>query len=522
MNGLLRISCGWLALALLTLAAWGSVSAGAGPIVKQRTESAIEIDLGMIVDDFVPPLEALAAAEDETAPAKIRALMGLLGLNALDRLHIESSVNDERGISSLTVTLDPSADGGFLGDVFAIPTSRFGFGRYLKEDEAILVVYAAGIGERIAAFEAMFARPELRELAPMAPTDPLSLTAMWGVDARKDILPFLSGELGLIVFPCGADEECEVPKAALVLGLTDGPAFRETILNILGNILGEEPAAELRAMEGEPAGSFTFYPVMPGVSYAIAPDFGIVTTDPELLKEVVARRKGGFPTIDASSYVRVNGDLLVEMLAGLVAKAGADSPQAGIVAEVLRVVGEEPVGTIELTGKTSGGRAELEVRAPSSLYAAEYRFLKELFAAAPELAALDAQGKDLHAIVHEVDAALTRYGEEHDGTFPLNFEELVAAGYLDAVPDLTETPLGQYVDGGYTYLPLLDETGSVAGHYFFVYGAGENSGHDVFTPENLEANASTFRVAKDGARDGVVGFSFDGVAIEHVEAWNRE
>jgi hypothetical protein len=521
MNGLLRIICGWLALALLTLAAWGSVSASGGPIVKQRTESEIEIDLGMIVDDFVPPLEALAAAEDEDAPEKIRALMGLLGIGALDRLHVKSSVNDERGVSSMTLTLDPSTDGGFMGDLFAIPTSRFGFGRYLNEDEAVLVVYLAGIGERLEAIEALFSRPELRQLAPMAPTDPLSLTAMWGVDARKDILPLLSGELDLFVFPCAEDEECEVPKAALVLGLTDGPAFRETLLDILGNMLGEERGAELRAMEGEPAGSFTFYPVMPGVSYAIAPDFGIVTTDPDRLKTVVGRRKGGFPTIEATSYVRVNGDLLVSMLAGLVAKAGAESPQAGIVAEVLRSVGEEPIGTIELTGKTGGGRLELEVRAPASLYAAEYRFLKELFTAAPKLAALDAQGEDLHAIVHDVDVALTRYGEEHDGTFPASLEELVEAGYLDAVPDLTPTPLGQYVDRGYTYLPLRDESGTVVGHYFFVYGVDENAGHDVFTAENL-TDAAEFRVAKDGERDGVVGFSYDGVAIGHMEEWNRD
>jgi hypothetical protein len=521
MNGLLRVSCGWLALALLTLAAWGSVSAGGSPILKQRTESEIEIDLGMIVDDFLPPLEALAAVEDETAPEKIRALMGLLGVDALDRLHVHTSVNDERGVSSVTLTLDPSADGGFLADLFSIPTSRFGFGRYLNEDEAVLVVFLAGIGERLEALEAMFARPELRQLAPMAPTDPLSLTAMWGFDARKDILPLLSGELDLIVFPCAEDEECEVPKAVLALGLTDGPAFRETLLNILGNMLGPERGAELRAMEGEPAGSFTFYPVVPGVSYAIAPDFGIVTTDPDRLKTLVGRRKGGFPTIEATTYVRVNGDLLVKMLAGVVAKAGADSPQAGVVAEVLRVVGEEPVGTIELTGKTGGGRLEMEVRAPTSLYDAEYRFLKEFLTAAPQLAALDSQGEDLQAIVHAVDVALTRYGEEHDGTFPSSLAELVEAGYLDAVPDLTPTPLGQYVDRGYTYLPLQDETGSVVGHYFFVYGVDESAGHDVFTPDNL-TDPADFRVAKDGENDGVVGFSFDGIAIDHVEVWNRE
>jgi hypothetical protein len=513
-----RIFCGWLVV-VMACGAWGTVSAAGGPIVKQRTESEIEIDLGMIVDDFVPPLLELAAADDEAAPEQIEALMSLLGVGALDRLHVRSSIDDKRAVASLTVTLDPSADGGFLGDLASIPTSRFGFGRYLDENEPVLVVFVAGIGERIRALEAMFARPELRQLAPMAPTDPLGLTAMWGVDAHADILPHLSGELDLIVFPCREGEDCEIPGAALVLGLTDGPAFRETLLDIFANILGPEVGDELRATPGEAAGPFTFYPVMPGVAYAIAPDFGIVTTDPDRLKSLVGRRKGSFPSIEATSYVRVDGDLLMTMLSGLLEKAGADSPEAGIVAEILNVVGEEPVGTIEMTGRTGGGRLELEIRNPTSIYDAEYRLIKEFFLAAPELAAAESEPDELPAIVQEVDEALTRYGEEHDGTFPASLDELAEAGYLDAVPSIPPAPLGQYADGAYTYLPLRDDTGEVVGHYFFVYGGGENTGHDVFTPDNLAADPADFRVAKDGQNDGVLGFSYDGVALDHVREW---
>jgi hypothetical protein len=123
--------------------------------------------------------------------------------------------------------------------------------------------------------------------------------------------------------------------------------------------------------------------------------------------------------------------------------------------------------------------------------------------------------------VGQVDEALTRYGQEHDGTFPASLDELVEAGYLDALPDLAPTPLGVYVDGGYTYVPLRDESGTVVGHYFFVYGVDENAGRDVFTPDNL-AEPEDFRVAKDGENDGVVGFSFDGVALEHVEDWSGD
>ena len=62
----------------------------------------------------------------------------------------------------------------------------------------------------------------------------------------------------------------------------------------------EHCGKEIKA-PGEAAGPFTFYPVMPGVAYAIAPDFGIVTTDPDRLKSLVGRRKGSFPTIEATS-----------------------------------------------------------------------------------------------------------------------------------------------------------------------------------------------------------------------------
>jgi len=521
MKGLLRISCVWLVIALLTLGAWEAVSAAGGPIIKQRAESELEIDLGMIVDDFAPLLAQLAAAEDETAPEKIRALMGLLGLDALDRLHLHSKVDDERVFASMTVTLDPSSDGGLLSDAFSVPTSRFGFGRYLREDETALVVFAAGIGERIGAIEKMFSRPEMRQLVPMAPTDPLSFTAMWGVDMRKDILPFLSGELDLILFPCREGQECEVPNVALVLGLTDGPAFRDSVLTILTNIMGEESGAELRAMEGETAGSFTFYPVWPGFTYAIGPDFGIVTTDPEGLKTLVGQsRRGDFPAVEATSYVWANGDLVMTMVSALAEKASAESAEAGVFAEVLRAVGEEPIGTLEMTTSTGNGKLEMELDLPSTLYAAEYRFLKELLTAAPKLQAISSPEDDLRGVVGQVDEALTRYGQEHDGTFPASLDQLVEEGYLSALPDLAPTPLGEYVDGGYTYVPLRDETGTVVGQYFFVYGVDESAGHDVFTSENL-ADPENFHVGKDGENDGVVGFSFDGVALEHVEHWGE-
>ena len=75
------------------------------------------------------------------------------------------------------------------------------------------------------------------------------------------------------------------------------------------------------------------------------------------------------------------------------------------------------------------------------------------------------------------------------------------------------------------YAPVMfsvrDDSGAVVGHYFFVYGGGENTGHDVFTEENL-ADPESFRVGQDGENDGVAGFSYDGIALDHVQEWGGD
>jgi hypothetical protein len=60
----------------------------------------------------------------------------------------------------------------------------------------------------------------------------------------------------------------------------------------------------------------------------------------------------------------------------------------------------------------------------------------------------------------------------------------------------------------------------VAGYYFFVYGMGEGTGYDVFTPENL-SDPEHFAAGHDGKPDGVVNFCYDGTAVEQVDAWRE-
>jgi len=521
MKAELKTFCGCLAIALLAFGAGVSMSEAGNPIIKQRSESEVEIDLGMIVEDFMPHIIELMGAEDPAVAEQARALMNLLGVSALDRFHVTSSINDDWTRCSMSITLDPELEGGLLADLFAVPPSRFQFSRYLEKEELVMVLFSAGLSERIEAFNKLLGQPEFRELAPMIPSDPLAITGMWGIDARKDILPLLSGELDLIMFSCGEGEACEIPKVALIMGLTDGLAFRGTMLDMVENIMGPEKGAELREMPGEKAGEFTFYPLWQGLSYAIAPDFGIITTDTELLKEIVSRDAKRPEPIEATMFVHLNGDRLVEMLSGVLAQQAGDSEEMVYVLEILDAVGEEPIGTMEFTGRTGEGRLDMEFEHPTSLYAAYYRMWKGMIAAAPKLAAMAAGQQGLQDVVRLVDGALTTYGLEHDGTFPESLEAFVEAGYLEALPDLEPTPLGEYLDGGYTYLPLRDESGKVAGYYFFMYGGDESGGHDVFTQENL-ADLDNFMIGKDGKKDGVPNFSYDGIAIGHVEQWNAD
>jgi hypothetical protein len=521
MKASLRIVCGWIVVTLLVFGAALQTAEAGNPIIKQRSEGEVELDIGMIVEDFMPPLIEMMTMEADMEPEKVQALVNLLGLSALDRFHAKSSINDEWVRASMSITLDPQMEGGLLGDLFAVQPGSFGFGRYLEGQETAMVLYSAGMVERIEAFNKLLGQPEFRELAPMVPSDPLAMTNMWGIDARKDILPLLSGEFDLIIFPCEDGEECMIPKVALVMGLTDGPAFRSTILGLMENIMGPEKAAELREVPGEPAGGFTFYPMWQGMSYAIAQDYGVMTTDTELLKKLVSSKPKKSEQKEATFFMHLNGDLLVGMLNGLMAQKAAESPETAYFSEILQAVGEEPIGSLEFTGRTGNGRLDMEFEHPASVYAAYYRMWKGMIAAAPKMAALEAKQQGAQGVVAVVDGALTQYGIDHDGVFPDSLDKLVGAGYLEELPDLVPTPLGEYLEGGYTYLPLRDGSGTVVGHYFFVYGGGEGSGHDVFTEENL-ADPTAFRVGKDGVKDGVPNFSYDGVALEHVEQWGAD
>ena len=110
-----------------TLAAGGATSAGAAddPILRLDSTTDLEVDLGMIVDDFLPLLLAQAEAEDPEEARKLKAFVGLLGLEALDRLHLHAVSDGEETVTEMAVTLDPGADGGLLASKPYVASGRY-------------------------------------------------------------------------------------------------------------------------------------------------------------------------------------------------------------------------------------------------------------------------------------------------------------------------------------------------------------------------------------------------------------
>jgi len=270
------------------------------------------------------------------------------------------------------------------------------------------------------------------------------------------------------------------------------------------------------------AGDFTLRVLPMGVATAVSDDYLVVGTNAEHMRELLAHPAGDMKVVEALRYTWVNGDLLAPMLVSL-GELGKHGEESGdpMQTALLQVLDEGPVGTAEFAMNARPGRIELKLDYHGSPLGLQYRIYRAMMAAMPAQVALETQDQRYTQDVAGIDAAMTIYGIDHDGVFPEHVQDLVADGYLDEFPDLQPTPLGHYLEGGYTYVPLRNEDGAVTGYYFFVFGVNPHAGYDVFTPENL-ASPEHFQIGRDGIPDGVVSFCYDGTAVDQVEQWRQE
>ena len=492
------------------------------PFLKMDSSAEIEIDLQQVVADFVPPLLDMMAIENEQEAAWVQGLLDLVGINSLDRIHGKSRSDLEGGHATSTITLLPESEGSLLVRTTTMKAGRVHFARYLVRDQVALLSAVTNLHETVEVLLDLLTEPRLQEKLPLVSEDQDGREVIGGVPVREDILPLLGGELDLVVFASQLEAMLPLPDVLLVLGAMDGEALQERILDILADRVGADIPDMMASLPGEKVGDFTLRVLPMGLATAVSNDYLVVGTDAEHMRELLARPGGDMKAVEALRYIRVNGDLLAPMLVSLgeLGKHG-EEPGDPMQTALLQALEEGPLGNAEFAMNARPGRIEVKLDFQGSPLSLQYRIYRAMMAAMPAQVALEAQDQRYTQDVAAIDAAMTIYGIDHDGVFPEHAQDLVAEGYLDEFPDLKPTPLGHYLEGGYTYVPLRDEDSVVTGYYFFVFGVNPHAGYDVFTPENL-ASPDHFRIGRDGIPDGVVSFCYDGTAVDQVEQWREE
>jgi hypothetical protein len=390
----------------------------------------------------------------------------------------------------------------------------------VRPDEAVLVASFESFAQA-----AGWALEELTELEAdgpfrIAPPGADSSVARIATDLQRDVMPLLSGEMDILLFPADPEKASKIPPMALVFGSTDGARLLDRVFGLLAPKLGEEQIEAMKSMPAETVGEFAFHSLPVGWSYAVSPEFLIVTSDTARLRGMLAEPAGSLSVPPGWHYLRVDGKFVADMLAAKMGAGNLSDPDAQLKAETLQAITKASAGAIEIFTTSEPNRWTIDMRQQGSVMDLQYAALREILQAAPRMKALELRGKRYREAVAMMDKAMTRYGEEHEGVFPKKLESLVKEGYLDALPDLKTTPLGVYVEGSYTYLPLRDEDGVVTGYYYFVYGVDPNGGHDILTPGSV-ADPGDFVAARDGKPDGIVSFCYDGTAVRQVEAWGE-
>ncbi|MEZ4386871.1 MAG: hypothetical protein R3D98_04720 [Candidatus Krumholzibacteriia bacterium] len=514
------------------LLGWGGLAtaqAPADPILKFDSSSKVELDLSAMVDDLMPLLRnALEEAGDDDRQT-ITMLIDLLGVEALDRLEMESRSTRDRASSKLVLTLDPEKGGGLLAEMLALPQGKCRFARYVTGDQLLTFMTVQNFRDHLGLVLDLLARPEFAEMTADLPRNDAGEVEMAGFNPRRDLLPLLSGELDVFMLTLPEDEAFN-PMAMpvyLVLGTEDGPALRDRILALADALGGGDqggPGEMLRSLPVETVGDFELTVSPFGVSYAVSRDFFILGMAPAPLRAMLAAPRGDLRVPDGRSWMVMNGKEYGQALRAIMAMAGDQAGQAEwmntMSMQVLSHIDSEVVHTTSSPGRLTV-EAEVDGAVMTGLYAMLHDFMLKL----PELMEqqrLDQEREqevsELRGIVAVLDAAFASYGADHDGHFPTDPHELVTAGYLDEFPLAESTPPGVYREGAYTYHPLYDDDGLVVGYFLFVYGGGEDTGYDMYSAENI-GDPDDYFLDSDGIPDGIATYCYDGVAIELMEEW---
>lgn len=503
------------------------------PILKMDSSADVELDLAMMMDDLLPRLmDAVEQSGDDDRQA-MTMLIDLLGVRALDRLELQARSTKDRSSSKLVLTLDQDRDGGLLAEMMAIPDRKCGFARFVDRDQVMMFSTVQNFRDHLGMILGLLARPELAEMTADLPRNADGELEIAGFNPRRDLLPLLSGELDVFILdlPAGGVPNPMAVPAYLVLGTEDGPAVRDLIVNLAGTLAGGDEgglAEMLGSLPVETVGDFELTITPFGAAYAVSRDHLVIGMTAEPLRTMLARPAGNLDVPAGRSWAYVDGAKYSQAMAAIMEMAGRmgdqDATEAawinGLSAVMLEHIVSEVIHTTSKPGQLTI-EVEVDGSMTTGLYAMLSGFLDEL-PAMIEQQRIEDQREDaasaLRDAVGMLDAAFMDYAADHEGLYPSDPQQLVTGGYLEEIPLVGPTPPGVYLEGGYTYHPLLDDDEQVVGYFMFVYGGGQGTGYDLYSAENVE-DVDDYFLDADGIPDGIATFCYDGVALELMAEW---
>lgn len=518
------------------LLGWASLATAQDPpdpVLRFDSSTDITLDLGLMVDDLLPLLmDAIEQSGDDDRQA-MTMLIDLLGVRALDRLEMRARSTKDRSSSKLVLTLDQDRDGGLLAEMMAIPDRKCGFAGFVDRDQVMMFSTVQNFRDHLGMILGLLARPELAEMTADLPRNADGELEIAGFNPRRDLLPLLSGELDVFILdlPAGGVLNPMAMPAFLVLGTEDGPAVRDLIVNLAGSLAGGDEGGlgeMLSSLPVEAVGDFELTVTPFGAAYAVSRDYLVIGMTAEPLRTMLARPAGNLDVPAGRTWAYVDGAEYSQAMAAIMEMAGQMGDQDAMEAAwanrmsagVLEYIESEVIHTTSKPGQLTV-EVEVDGSMMTGLYAMLSEFMEELPAMIEQQRIEDEREDSLSALrdaVGMLDAAFMDYAADHEGLYPSDPQQLVTGGYLEEIPLVGPTPPGVYLEGGYTYHPLLNDEEQVVGYFMFVYGGGQGTGYDLYSAENVE-DVDDYFLDADGIPDGIATYCYDGVALELMAEW---
>lgn len=515
---------------MLVASGVAATPSGTDPVIAFENSSKLEIDLKVMIDDFLPALLESIEDEDEDGVAMVNFFLEQLGLDALQLLKMESKQSKDKSSSKVVITLDPEKSESLLYQFFTTPNAQCGFGKYVPKDELVMFMTMHNFSSYLETIMDFLSKPEMAQYLGDMPIDENGDIVLGEFNPRRDLLPLLSGELDVFVLESESTSYSPLGSPLfLALGSSDGFALRDKILEI-GMMFGADISGMLDSVEAENINGFEFKEFPFGGALAISEDYLVIAMEPNSLRELLTTGKGSLKVPEGIEWVYLDGpkygvymDSLMEMTAGMASEQTAETDLMMKVYSILF----EYIETEEVLVKSSSNSIEIRTKVNgqviSGLYELAYVMLQELpqYLETQRLEEEAAEMDEYWQAIDVIDKAMMAYADDHDGAYPEYPEDLVLDGYLDYFPLLGPIAGGEYEDWCYTYYLLRNEHGVPEGYFLFLYGDGDNQGFDVFTSENL-LDIENFQIGRDGDQDGVSSFCYDGTALDQMDVYWEE